>query len=142
MAGLHFWLGDNGVDVGWKGQAPISICREEQGKLSLALDLYMYQWKAQEFDKVLFKPARLNGDASCQPPQHLYLTRHVTTTSAISKHTFHLVDSIPVQRIHVLCFSEPAEHSRLIPMSKLIGRLLVGLACLALFHGQSFVHLS
>lgn len=37
MAGLHFWLGDNGVDVGWKGQAPISICREEQGKLSLAL---------------------------------------------------------------------------------------------------------
>lgn len=23
MAGLHFWLGDNGVDVGWKGQAPI-----------------------------------------------------------------------------------------------------------------------
>lgn len=38
--------------------------------------------RAQQFDNSSSEPARLNGDASCRLSQHLYLTRHVTTTSA------------------------------------------------------------
>lgn len=66
-------------------------------------------------------------------------------TLAISKHTWTSVVPRNILLLHSIPahpLTPHAQHSRLGPMSKLIGKLLVCLACLTLFHGQSLPRLS